>query len=595
MKLARFIALGNPSFPYLRSLGRLGLLCALLWGNCVPLQALNFFLPSEEMPPAPVREFRAAWVATVNNIDWPSRPGLSTSQQQQELIALLNQAVKLKLNAILFQVRPACDALYDSHIEPWSEYLTGTMGKAPEPGYDPLAFVIREAHVRGLELHAWFNPFRARHHATQGPLSANHIARTKPQWVRSYGRYLWLDPGEAGVQDYSLRVIMDVVRRYDIDGVHLDDYFYPYKEKDAKGRVIEFPDGPSWKRYTNQGGKLARDDWRRSQVDLFVKRLYQSVKAQKPYVKVGISPFGIWRPGIPQGIDGLDSYQELYADSRKWWNQGWVDYLAPQLYWSIDSKAQSFPVLLKWWSEQNAQRRCLYPGLATANIGTRYTSSEIINQMRVVQSQPGASGQVHWSVKALLQNRQGIADALQSGPYSQPALTPVYSWLDNRPPAPPELVVHDSGNTLGFAWKSKANEPIQNWYIQYREKSQWKTQVFSGQVLSCVFPAGEVPDAFSVRAMDRCGNLSIPSALGRHSDAVPAPAPRTSEASPSAPASAPKPSVPTPKPSQPAPKVSSAPSPAQAPSTPSAPVSSERTSQSSDRHSLQGGGLRTPR
>lgn len=583
MNHARSMCRGNLALVCLRSMVLWGLPVALWVVGCIPAHALNFFLPSEEVPPAPLREFRAAWVATVNNIDWPSRPGLSTSQQQQELIALLNQASKLKLNAILFQVRPACDALYASTIEPWSEYLTGTMGKAPEPAYDPLAFMIREAHVRGLELHAWFNPFRARHHATQGPLSANHIARTKPQWVRSYGRYLWLDPGEPGVQDYSLRVIMDVVRRYDIDGVHLDDYFYPYKEKDAKGRVVDFPDGPSWKRYVSQGGKLAREDWRRSQVDLFVKRLYQSVKAQKSYVKVGISPFGIWRPGVPPGIDGLDSYQELYADSRKWWNQGWVDYMAPQLYWSIDSKAQSFPVLLKWWSEQNAQRRYLYPGLATANIGTRYTASEIVNQMRLSQAQSGASGQVHWSVKALLQNRQGIADALQSGPYSQPALSPVYSWLDSRPPPPPELVVHDSGNTLGFAWKSKATEPIQNWYIQYREKNQWKTQVFSGQVLSCVFPAGEVPDAFSVRAMDRCGNLSLPSALGRHSDALPAPAPRASEATPA---------PPIPKPSALAPKVSITPSPV---ATPAPSVTSERPSQSSDRHALQGGGPRSPR
>jgi uncharacterized lipoprotein YddW (UPF0748 family) len=314
------------------------------------------FAPSAEVPPTPPREFRGAWVATVNNIDWPSRPGLSVSQQQQELLNLLDQAASLRLNSILFQVRPACDALYESKLEPWSEYLSGTMGQPPQPYYDPLAFIIREAHQRGLELHAWFNPFRARHHSGQGPLSPRHIARTKPQWVRSYGKYLWLDPAEPGVADYSLRVILDVVKRYDIDGVHLDDYFYPYREKDSKGRPLDFPDSPAWKRYQAQGGKLSRADWRRNHVNTFVKRLYDAVKAEKPHVKLGISPFGIWRPGYPASVDGLDSYEELFADSKKWWNQGWVDYLAPQLYWSIDAKQQSFPALLRWWTEQNTQR-----------------------------------------------------------------------------------------------------------------------------------------------------------------------------------------------------------------------------------------------
>ncbi len=533
--------------------------------------ALDYYLPSEDLPPAPTREFRGAWVATVNNIDWPSRPGLSSSQQQQELLTLLNQAVKLKLNAILFQVRPACDALYESSMEPWSEYLSGTMGKRPEPAYDPLAFIIREAHVRGLELHAWFNPFRARHQVTQGAASARHISRTKPQWVRSYGRYLWLDPTEPGVQDYSLRVILDVVKRYDIDGVHLDDYFYPYKEKDAKGKLIDFPDGASWKRYLNQGGRLARDDWRRSQVDLFVRKLYQAVKAQKPYVKVGISPFGIWRPGNPPGIDGLDAFQDLYADSRKWWSQGWVDYLAPQLYWSIDSKAQSFPVLLKWWSDQNIQRRHLYPGLATANIGTRYASGEIVNQVRLSQKSSGTAGHLHWSVKALLQNRQGIGDMLASGPYAQPALVPACSWIESRPPPPPELAAMAPAGTAsaGFSWRSKTAETIQSWLVQYREKGQWRSQVFSGQVLSCLFPAGEIPDAISVRGMDRCGNLSIPTVLGRRSDPSPSARPSSSSGSPEPRLGPPARSVdPTPPPSS---------------------VPRDRSPHSSDRRSLNGG------
>jgi uncharacterized lipoprotein YddW (UPF0748 family) len=306
-------------------------------------------------PPIPMREFRAAWVATVANIDWPSRKGLTTAEQKAELLAIVERAAQLKLNAIVFQVRPACDALYASEIEPWSEFLTGTMGKAPEPYYDPLAYVIDEAHKRGIELHAWFNPYRAGHPSAKSPVSARHVTRTHPELVRHYGKQLWLDPGEKEVQEYSLSVVMDVVRRYDVDGVHFDDYFYPYKEIDRSGNEMEFPDEASWKRF-GAGGKLERDDWRRENVNAFVEKVYASIKATKPWVKFGISPFGIWKPENPPQIKGFDAYSKLYADSRKWLMKGWVDYFAPQLYWSIASEEQSFPVLLKWWSQQNSKR-----------------------------------------------------------------------------------------------------------------------------------------------------------------------------------------------------------------------------------------------
>jgi len=232
-------------------------------------------------PPAPMREFRAAWVATVANIDWPSRKGLSTGEQKAELLAILDRAAHLKLNAVIFQVRPACDALYASEIEPWSEFLTGTMGKAPEPYYDPLSFAIEEAHKRGLELHAWFNPYRAGHPSAKSPVSPNHITKARPQLVRHYGKQVWLDPGEKEVQEYSLSVVMDVLRRYDIDGVHFDDYFYPYKELDRSGNEVDFPDDTSWKRF-GATGKLERDDWRRQNVDSFVQKVYDSIKATKP-------------------------------------------------------------------------------------------------------------------------------------------------------------------------------------------------------------------------------------------------------------------------------------------------------------------------
>src|SRR6478609_11859693 len=219
-------------------------------------------LTANQTPPQPRQEFRGAWVATVGNSVWPSKPGLPVSEQKSELLAILDQAKRLKLNTIIFQVRPACDALYASKLEPWSEYLTGRMGQPPAPFYDPLAFAIQEAHRRGLELHAWFNPYRAHHFKSVSSISSDHISKTHPELVRDYGRYLWLDPGEPEVQDYSLQVVMDVLKRYDVDGIHFDDYFYPYPEKDAQGRELEFPDEASWKKY-GVPRQLSREDWRR--------------------------------------------------------------------------------------------------------------------------------------------------------------------------------------------------------------------------------------------------------------------------------------------------------------------------------------------
>lgn len=231
---------------------------------------------SKEPPPV-LREFRGVWVASVANIDWPSKRTLTTAEQQAELLALFDRAAELRLNAVIFQVRPAADALYASSIEPWSEYLTGTQGKRPDPYWDPLAFAVREAHARGMELHAWFNPYRARHTDAKSPLVATHIARTNPALVKPYGGYLWMDPGEPAVRARTLRVVLDVVKRYDIDGVHIDDYFYPYPATTRRGQAIDFPDATSWAKYRKQGGTLARADWRRENVNLLVKELYEGI------------------------------------------------------------------------------------------------------------------------------------------------------------------------------------------------------------------------------------------------------------------------------------------------------------------------------
>jgi uncharacterized lipoprotein YddW (UPF0748 family) len=484
------------------------------------------YSPSNIIPPQPAREFRAAWVATVANIDWPSQKTLSTREQQAELLAILDRAVQLKLNAIIFQVRPACDAMYASRIEPWSEYLTGTMGKPPEPFYDPLAFAVAEAHKRGLELHAWFNPYRARVLAAGSPAAPNHVSKTRPQLVRQYGKYLWLDPGEKAVQDYSLSVIMDVVKRYDVDGVHFDDYFYPYKERGAAGKDLDFPDDPSWQRF-GAGGKLSRDDWRRENVNQFIQRVYKSIKSAKPWVKFGVSPFGIWRPGNPPQIKGLDAFSELYADSRKWLASGWVDYFVPQLYWAIEPPDQSFPVLLKWWAAQNLKGRLLAPGMDTTKSGrgssvastnsTRrgrgWPPNEIVNQIRLTREQPGVSGHIHWNMRTLMRNST-LDEVLEREVYQQPALMPPSPWLGGARPGKPKLTAGkgETGPGLKLSWTPGGAGKAWLWLVQTRTAGQWTAEILPAAKTSRAWN-GAPPDVVAVSAMDRKGNLGTPAVL----------------------------------------------------------------------------------
>ena len=465
------------------------------------------YVPARLSPPPPAREFRGAWIATVGNIDWPSKPGLPVTEQKAELIGLLDQAAKLRLNAVIFQVRPSCDALYPSTLEPWSEYLTGTMGQAPSPAYDPLAFALEQAHLRGLELHAWFNPYRAGAAVAKSPVSANHIRRTRPQLVREYGKSFWLDPGEREVQEYSLRVVMDVVKRYDVDGVHFDDYFYPYKES-VGGQELDFPDEASWRKF-GVASHLSRDDWRRENVNQFIQRVYKSIKATKPWVKFGISPFGIWRPGNPAQIRGLDSYAQLYADSRKWLINGWLDYCAPQLYWPIEPKEQSFPALLTWWDQQNPLRRHIWPGMGTARARSKWKPDEIPNQIRLAQKQPVSAGHIHWNLKSLLRNPE-LETKLEHGLYSQAALIPASKWLDSTPPGTPNLTaIVDGARAVKLTWSPDKDESVRWWLLQTRRGGQWTTEILPGQVQSR-WLASPRPDAIALSAVDRVGNASSP-------------------------------------------------------------------------------------
>jgi len=469
------------------------------------------YVPANVSPPAPPREFRGAWLATVANLDWPSQPGLSVATQKAELITLLDRAVQLKLNAVIFQVRPMADAVYASPLEPWSEFLTGRMGKAPEPFYDPLAFAVAEAHRRGLELHAWFNPFRVSLPPTQArsPAALDHLSRAQPELVRRYGNLLWLDPGEPAARAHVLSVILDVVRRYDVDGITFDDYFYPYPEKDVDGRTVDFPDEASWRKYGMTSG-LSRDEWRRANVNQFIHNVCRSIHTLKPWVKFGISPFGIWRPGYPQQIQGLDTYAKLYADSRLWLASGWLDYLSPQLYWPMDQREQSFPVLLQWWSEQNAKHRHLWPSLNASNVGTKWKPDEITRQMQVVHRQPGVSGGIFYHLRNLTDN-PALTGVVRTE-YSQPALVPASPWLGSPPPDKPKLSVNESRAGLRVEWAASGNEPVWRWTLQIRINGVWTTEILPANQSAWTFSNSQ-PDLIAVSAVDRVGNEGAPAVL----------------------------------------------------------------------------------
>jgi uncharacterized lipoprotein YddW (UPF0748 family) len=414
------------------------------------------------------REFRGVWVTTAWNIDWPSKRGLPIEQQQSELIQILERIQSLNLNALILQVRPAGDAFYASQLEPWSELLTGIPGKAPEPFYDPLEFAIDQCHKRNIELHAWFNPYRAKTSAEKLPSVPPHVAVTNPEYVYKYGSDLWMDPGAKVIQDLTYNVILDVVRRYDIDGIHLDDYFYPYP---ISGEI--FADAQTYKDYQNKGGKLSLADWRRDNVNQLIQRLSTGIKNTKPTVKFGISPFGIYRPGQPPQIKGLDQYNQLYADPKKWLEEGWVDYIAPQLYWRIDPPAQSYPVLLQWWTENNPKRRHIYPGNRLSGLdGKDWTIAEYQKQIAITRNlAPQLSlGNIFYSMKAFTENRLGVVDSFKATIYQESALVPTQSWRVSTVPSLPKRVRGKQGK---ITWRTPT-EVIRSWTLYQQDANTWK-------------------------------------------------------------------------------------------------------------------------
>ncbi|HEX8290007.1 MAG TPA: family 10 glycosylhydrolase [Pyrinomonadaceae bacterium] len=444
------------------------------------------------------REFRAVWIATVDNIDFPTKKNLSIEQQKAELLENLKLAESLKLNAVVFQVRPMGDAVYKSDIEPWSEFLTGEMGKAQN--FDPLEFLIAEAHRRGILVHAWFNPYRAFHPAAK-TVSANHISKKRPDLVRKYGKYLWLDPTEKEVQDYSLKVVADVVRRYDVDGVHFDDYFYPYAEKDADGNKIEFPDDKNWEVYIKSGGKLSRDDWRRQNVNQFIEAVGREAKRIKPEVLYGISPFGV----------AEENYKNLYADAEKWLREGTVDYFVPQLYWTIDRPTREFPLLLKYWQSRNPKNRHIWAGLGTYKIGNpreSFTAQEILNQISLTREIQPTDGSILFSFKSLRNDLGGIQNALREKVYRKAALVPQSNWIKTAKPLAPKVSIIREKDFVRANWTENGGRKA-FWFVVYaKDKNGWSYSILPAETKSIALSAGRKIEKIVVTSVDRLGNES---------------------------------------------------------------------------------------
>ncbi|KAA3610548.1 MAG: T9SS C-terminal target domain-containing protein [Calditrichaeota bacterium] len=400
----------------------------------------------------PKYEFRGAWIATVINLDWPSAPGLTTANQQKQLTDLLDQLKLAGINAVIFQVRSECDAMYDSPLEPWSFWLTGKQGKAPNPYYDPLEFAIEEAHKRGMELHAWFNPYRASREIGNYTQAENHVINQHPDWIIAKDKIRILNPGIPEVREFIKSVVMDIVRRYDVDGIHYDDYFYPYppntiSNSDDNAAFTADPRG-----FTNRG------DWRRDNINLFVKNLGDSVRTAKPWVKYGVSPFGLWKSGIPAGTWGLDAYNSIYTDSKTWLESQYVDYLTPQLYWPHDHAdfvGQDYFKLMTWWATSAAfGERHLYPGIALYR-QTDWPSYEIKNQIRENRENPDVLGSVLFRARNLEENPKGFTDELKNNLYRDPAITPTMAWKNSIDPNMPqnarfELIA--GTNSYGLKW-----------------------------------------------------------------------------------------------------------------------------------------------
>ena len=428
--------------------------------------------PTPDLPPdqelvevGHEREFRAAWVTTVYNINWPSAQGLDAGAAQAELLDIIETCEAINLNAIVFQIRPESDAVYDSQLEPWSRYLTGSQGG--DPGFDPLSYLIEQAHARNIEVHGWINPYRAAASAAT-ELAQPHIALQQPEHAHVYNGSLWMDPGSLAVREHVVDVVLDVVDRYELDGIHLDDYFYPYP---AQG--LDFPDELTWQQYLDGGGALELADWRRENVNGLVEELHDAIFAADPDVRYGISPFGIYRPGIPEGIVGFDQYAQLFADPLLWIEQGWVDYLAPQLYWPTTYSQQDYEVLLDWWTQQNPGRY-IFAGNYLSQLGTapEWSLDEILLQVELsrLYRDQNSMGNIFFQVQPLVADTLGVNAALYEEFYAQPALTPPLIDRLDLAVSPPLVTLEGE---LAYV-EDLADQRVRAWVVYADQGGAWR-------------------------------------------------------------------------------------------------------------------------
>ncbi|PZS32768.1 MAG: glycosyl hydrolase [Pseudonocardiales bacterium] len=414
--------------------------------------------PCPVNPNAQKSELRATWIASVANIDWPSKPGLTAEQQQAELSGWLDMAVAQQHNAVFLQVRPTADAFWPHALEPWSKFLTGTAGA--DPGFDPLGFAVTQAHKRNLELHAWFNPYRVSMDQDLSKLAPDSPARTHPDWVVPYGGKLYYNPGVPAARTFVEDAIMNAVTKYDIDGVHFDDYFYPYP---VAGQA--FPDDAQFAAYGS--GFPSRADWRRDNVNKLITELGSRIKAAKPWVKFGVSPFAVWRNKAtdPLGSDttaGAQTYDDLYANTRRWVRESWIDYIAPQIYWSEGFAPADYDNLVPWWSDVvRGTNVHLYIGQATYKIGTSTQSpgwsvaQEMSNHLTFNSAVPEVKGNIYFSAKDVRADRLGATTLLNQQHYAHPALVPAMTWLDNRAPKSPKaLSARVTSSSVRVTWRA---------------------------------------------------------------------------------------------------------------------------------------------
>ncbi|GAB3647553.1 glycoside hydrolase family 10 protein [Echinicola sediminis] len=472
---------------------------------------------------APKRELRAAWIATVNNIDWPSKPGLSAAQQQQEYIRLLEKLQAAGMNAIIMQIRPTADTFYPSSYEPWSAYLTGKQAQAPSPYYNPLQFMIAEAKKRGLEFHAWFNPYRASNSKDFIP-SANHPMVQHPEWFVQYGGKWYYDPGIPEAREFVLNAIIEVVKHYDLDAVHFDDYFYPYKIANET-----FPDSKSFEEYGQRFDNI--EAWRRHNVDYFVEELSKRIKSEKDFVKFGISPFGVWRnkDKDPKGSDtkaGQTNYDDLYADVLKWLREGWIDYVTPQIYWHIGFELAEYKTLVKWWAD-NSHGRHVYIGQGIYRVGQKgwEDENEVVNQIQYNRSFPIVKGSMFFSAKTIAENKENVNDQLAKV-YKSPALPPTMPWIDQTSPEAPKSLEASGSPEEGLLlnWPTNMQDDTA-YFVIYRSKGEMPIDFNNPDLI-----VGKVPFSgeevlywmdknidkrtqyhFGITAVDRLHNESNPS------------------------------------------------------------------------------------